>query len=174
MSKEKKLVESITSRSENFSQWYTDVVRNAELAAYSSVRGCMIVRPLGTAIWENCQKDLDRRFKETGHVNVLMPMFIPEGLLQKRKTMSRDLPSKCPVTHGGEEKLQERLCVRPTSETLFCDHYAQIIQSWRDLPKLYNQWVSVVRWERPPVPSCGRRSFSGRRVTPPTQLQRKR
>ncbi|MGI6077196.1 MAG: proline--tRNA ligase [Fastidiosipilaceae bacterium] len=149
MSKEKKLVESITSRSENFSQWYTDVVRNAELAAYSSVRGCMIVRPLGTAIWENCQKDLDRRFKETGHVNVLMPMFIPEGLLQKEKDHVEGFaPEVAWVTHGGEEKLQERLCVRPTSETLFCDHYAQIIQSWRDLPKLYNQWVSVVRWEK--------------------------
>ena len=109
----------------------------------------MIIRPLGTAIWENCQKDLDRRFKETGHVNVLMPMFIPEGLLQKEKDHVEGFaPEVAWVTHGGEEKLQERLCVRPTSETLFCDHYAQIIQSWRDLPKLYNQWVSVVRWEK--------------------------
>ncbi len=149
MGKKDKQVQSITAREEDFSQWYTDVVLQAELASYSSVRGCMIIRPLGTALWENFQKDLDRRFKETGHENVLMPMFIPESLLEKEKDHVEGFaPEVAWVTHGGESPLQERLCVRPTSETLFCDHYAETIQSWRDLPKLYNQWVSVCRWEK--------------------------
>ena len=116
---------------------------------YASVRGCMIIRPYGYALWENIQRELDRRFKETGHENVSMPMFIPESLLQKEKDHVEGFaPEVAWVTHGGSEKLQERLCVRPTSETLFCDHYKDIIQSWRDLPKLYNQWCSVVRWEK--------------------------
>lgn len=149
MAKEKKLVEAITSMSEDFAQWYTDVVKKAELIDYSSVRGCMILRPGGYAIWENIQKELDRRFKETGVENVYMPLFIPESLLQKEKDHVEGFaPEVAWVTHGGMEPLAERLCVRPTSETLFCDLYANIIQSHRDLPKLYNQWCSVVRWEK--------------------------
>ncbi|NLM76249.1 MAG: proline--tRNA ligase [Clostridiaceae bacterium] len=149
MAKEKKFVEEITSMEEDFSQWYTDVVRKADLMSYSSIKGCMIIRPYGYAIWELIQKDLDRRFKETGHENVYMPMFIPESLLQKEKDHVEGFaPEVAWVTHGGDEELAERLCVRPTSETLFCDHYKDIIQSYRDLPKLYNQWCSVVRWEK--------------------------
>ncbi len=149
MAKEKKLVESITSMNEDFAQWYTDVVKKAELVEYSNVKGCMIIRPDGYAIWENIQKELDRRFKETGVENVYMPMFIPESLLQKEKDHVEGFaPEVAWVTQGGMETLQERLCVRPTSETLFCDFYSKIIQSHRDLPKLYNQWCSVVRWEK--------------------------
>lgn len=149
MAQEKKLVEEITSMEEDFAQWYTDVVKKADLVDYSGVRGCMIIRPYGYAIWENIQRLLDARFKETGHENVYMPMFIPESLLQKEKDHVEGFaPEVAWVTHGGDEKLAERLCVRPTSETLFCDHYAGIIHSYRDLPKLYNQWCSVVRWEK--------------------------
>lgn len=149
MSKNKKLVEAITSMDEDFAQWYTDIVKKAELVDYSSVKGCMIIRPYGYAIWENIQKELDTRFKETGHENVYMPMFIPESLLQKEKDHIEGFaPEVAWVTHGGNEKLTERLCVRPTSETLFCEHYAKIVQSYNDLPKLYNQWCSVVRWEK--------------------------
>ena len=149
MAKEKKLVESITSMSEDFAQWYTDVVTKAELVDYSGVRGCMIIRPLGYAIWENIQKELDARFKATGVENVYMPMFIPESLLQKEKDHVEGFaPEVAWVTQGGLETLPERLCVRPTSETLFCDFYKRIIQSHRDLPKCYNQWCSVVRWEK--------------------------
>jgi prolyl-tRNA synthetase len=133
----------------DFAQWYTDVVKKAELIEYSSVRGCMILRPLGYAIWENVQRQLDADFKATGVENVYMPMFIPESLLQKEKDHVEGFaPEVAWVTHGGLEPLQERMCVRPTSETLFCDFYSKIIQSHRDLPKLYNQWCSVVRWEK--------------------------
>lgn len=149
MANEKKLVEAITSMDVDFAQWYTDVVKKAELIDYSSVRGCMIIKPYGYAIWELIQKQLDNRFKATGHENVYMPMFIPESLLQKEKDhVDGFAPEVAWVTHGGSEKLTERLCIRPTSETLFCDHYANIIESYRDLPKLYNQWCSVVRWEK--------------------------
>ncbi|NLW03248.1 MAG: proline--tRNA ligase [Clostridiaceae bacterium] len=149
MAKDKKFVEAITSMDEDFAQWYTDIVRKADLADYSSVRGCMIIRPYGYAIWERIQGELDRRFKETGHENVYMPMFIPESLLQKEKDHVEGFaPEVAWITHGGSEQLTERLCVRPTSETLFCDHYKNIVQSYRDLPKLYNQWCSVVRWEK--------------------------
>ncbi|NJD03629.1 MAG: proline--tRNA ligase [Ruminiclostridium sp.] len=149
MTQEKKLVEEITSMNVDFTQWYTDVIKKADLVDYSSVRGCMIIRPYGYAIWENIQKHLDRRFKDTGHENVYMPMFIPESLLQKEKDHVEGFaPEVAWVTHGGNEQLTEKLCVRPTSETLFCDHYANIIHSYRDLPKLYNQWCSVVRWEK--------------------------
>ena len=149
MANQKKMVEEITSMDTDFAKWYTDVVKKAELASYSSVRGCMVVRPYGTALWENIRNELDRRFKETGHENVMMPMFIPESLLQKEKDHVEGFaPEVAWVTHGGAEKLTERLCVRPTSETLFCDHYAEVIHSYRDLPKLYNQWCSVVRWEK--------------------------
>ena len=146
---QEKLVQSITSMDEDFTQWYTDIVKKADLIDYSSVRGCMIFRPYGYAIWENIQHILDGMFKATGHENVYMPMFIPESLLQKEKDHVEGFaPEVAWVTHGGSEKLAERLCVRPTSETLFCDHYKNIIHSWRDLPKLYNQWCSVVRWEK--------------------------
>ena len=149
MANDKKMVEEITSMDEDFAQWYTDIVKKADLCEYSSVRGCMIIRPYGYAIWENIQKILDSMFKETGHENVYMPMFIPESLLQKEKDHVEGFaPEVAWVTHGGTEELTERLCVRPTSETLFCEHYANLIQSYRDLPKLYNQWCSVVRWEK--------------------------
>lgn len=149
MEKQKKFVEEITSMDVDFAKWYTDIVKKADLMDYSSVRGCMIIRPYGYALWENIKQVLDGMFKETGHENVYMPMFIPESLLQKEKDHVEGFaPEVAWVTHGGNEKLQERLCVRPTSETLFCDHYANIIHSYRDLPKLYNQWCSVVRWEK--------------------------
>ena len=149
MAKEKKLVEAITARSEDFAQWYTDVVKKAELIEYSSVRGCCILRPAGYAIWENIMHDLDARFKATGVENVYLPMFIPESLLQKEKDHVEGFaPEVAWVTMGGNEQLQERLCVRPTSETLFCELYKGIVQSHRDLPKVYNQWGSVVRWEK--------------------------
>ncbi len=149
MAKDKKLVESITSMSEDFAQWYTDVVIKAELVEYSGVKGCMILRPNGYAIWENIQKELDARFKETGVENVYMPMLIPESLLQKEKDHVEGFaPEVAWVTQGGGETLQERLCIRPTSETLFCDFFSKIVQSHRDLPKVYNQWCSVMRWEK--------------------------
>ena len=149
MAKEKKLVEMVTPMSEDFAKWYTDVVKNAELIEYSGIKRCMILRPNGYAIWENIQKELDARFKATGVENVYMPMFIPESLLQKEKEHVEGFaPEVAWVTHGGNEELAERLCVRPTSETLFCDLYSNIVQSYRDLPKVYNQWCSVVRWEK--------------------------
>ena len=149
MAKEKKLVEAITPMGEDFAKWYTDVVKKAELVEYSSVKGCMILKPGGYAIWENIQKKLDAMFKETGVENVYMPLFIPESLLNKEKDHVEGFaPEVAWVTHGGGERLQERLCVRPTSETLFCELYSKIVQSHRDLPKIYNQWCSVVRWEK--------------------------
>ncbi|MDE6658064.1 MAG: proline--tRNA ligase, partial [Oscillospiraceae bacterium] len=158
--KEKKAVEAITSMNEDFAQWYTDIVKKAELIAYTSVKGCMVIRPYGYAIWENIQKILDNMFKETGHENVCMPMFIPESLLQKEKDHVEGFaPEVAWVTHGGSEKLEERLCVRPTSETLFCEHYSQVVHSHRDLPKLYNQWVNVVRWEKTTRPFLRSREF---------------
>ena len=160
MAKNEKLVESITSMDEDFAQWYTDIVKKAELIEYTSVKGCMVIRPYGYAIWENMQKILDARFKELGHENVCMPMFIPESLLNKEKDHVEGFaPEVAWVTHGGNEKLEERLCVRPTSETLFCEHYANIVHSYRDLPKLYNQWVSVVRWEKTTRPFLRSREF---------------
>ena len=149
MAEAKKKVEAITSMEVDFAKWFTDIVKKAELIDYSSVRGCVVLRPYGYAIWENIQKIMDGKFKETGHENVYMPMFIPESLLQKEKDHVEGFaPEVAWVTHGGKEKLQERLCVRPTSETLFCEHYAHVIESYRDLPKLYNQLCSVVRWEK--------------------------
>ena len=155
-----KMVDAITSMDEDFAQWYTDIVKKAELSSYTSVKGCMVIRPYGYAIWEQMQHILDETFKETGHENVCMPMFIPESLLQKEKDHVEGFaPEVAWVTHGGSEKLEERLCVRPTSETLFCDHYAEIVHSYRDLPKLYNQWVSVVRWEKTTRPFLRSREF---------------
>ncbi|MBQ6752440.1 MAG: proline--tRNA ligase [Clostridia bacterium] len=160
MADQKKMVEEITSMEEDFAKWYTDICKKAELVEYTSVKGCMVIRPYGYAIWENIQKILDAKFKELGHENVCMPMFIPESLLQKEKDHVEGFaPEVAWVTHGGSEKLEERLCVRPTSETLFCEHYANIIQSHRDLPKLYNQWVSVVRWEKTTRPFLRSREF---------------
>ena len=149
MANEKKMVEQITSMDVDFAQWYTDVVKKAELVDYSGVKGCMIIRPYGYAIWENIQHDLDARFKRLGHENVYMPMFIPESLLQREKDHVEGFAPECAwVTFGGQNRLTERLAVRPTSETLFCEHYKNIIHSYRDLPKLYNQWCNVVRWEK--------------------------
>ncbi len=143
------LVSQITNMETDFAQWYTDIVKKAELVEYTKVKGFMILRPAGYAIWENIQKVLDQKFKETGHENVYMPMLIPESLLMKEADHVEGFaPEVAWVTQGGHDKLEERLCVRPTSETLFCDHYSNIIQSHRDLPKLYNQWCSVVRWEK--------------------------
>lgn len=144
-----KLVKEITSRDVDFAQWYTDVVKKADLVDYSSVKGSMIIRPYGYAIWENMQKALDKKFKETGHENLQMPMFIPESLLQVEKDhVNGFAPEVAWVTHGGENKLEEKMCVRPTSETLFCEHFKKIINSYRDLPLLYNQWCTIVRWEK--------------------------
>ena len=160
MAKEKKLVEAITSMDVDFAQWYTDVVKKAELIEYSSVKGCMVIKPAGYAIWEKIQAEVDRRFKATGVENVYMPMFIPESLLQKEKDHVEGFaPEVAWVTHGGLEPLQERMCVRPTSETLFCDFYKNDIQSHRDLPRLYNQWCSVVRWEKTTRPFLRSREF---------------
>ncbi len=156
----KKLVEQITSMDEDFAKWYTDIVKKADLIDYSSVKGCMIIRPYGYAIWENIQHILDTRFKATGVENVYMPMFIPESLLTKEKEHVEGFaPEVAWVTMGGSERLTERLCVRPTSETLFCEHYANIIKSYRDLPKVYNQWCSVVRWEKTTRPFLRSREF---------------
>ncbi len=160
MAGDKKFVEAITSMEEDFAQWYTDIVKKAELIDYSSVKGCMVIKPAGYAIWENIQKELDARFKATGVENVYMPMFIPESLLQKEKDHVEGFaPEVAWVTHGGLEPLQERLCVRPTSETLFCDYYANCVESYRDLPKLSNQWCSVVRWEKETRPFLRSREF---------------
>ena len=160
MANDKKLVEAITSMEVDFAQWYTDVVKKAELMGYSSVKGCMIFKPAGYALWENIQRELDRRFKETGVENVYLPMFIPESLLQKEKDHVEGFaPEVAWVTHGGLNPLQEKLCVRPTSETLFCDFYKDEIQSYRDLPKVYNQWCSVVRWEKETRPFLRSREF---------------
>ena len=157
---QKKMVDDITSMDEDFAKWYTDICKKAELIEYTSVKGCMVIRPYGYAIWENIQRILDGMFKDTGHENVCMPMFIPESLLQKEKDHVEGFAPECAwVTMGGSEKLEERLCVRPTSETLFCEHFKNIVHSYRDLPKLYNQWVSVVRWEKTTRPFLRSREF---------------
>ena len=157
---DKKMVEQITSMEEDFAQWYTDVVLKAELIGYTSVKGCMAIKPAGYAIWELLQKQLDDRFKATGVQNVYMPLFIPESLLEKEKDHVEGFaPEVAWVTHGGLQPLQERLCVRPTSETLFCDFYKNDIQSYRDLPKVYNQWCNVVRWEKETRPFLRSREF---------------
>lgn len=160
MAKEKNQVEQITNMEIDFAKWYTDVVTKAELIDYSGVKGLMILRPYGYAIWENIQKVLDGMFKDNGHENVAMPLLIPESLLQKEKDHVEGFaPEVAWVTHGGNEKLQERLCIRPTSETLFCEHWQHVVHSWRDLPKLYNQWCSVLRWEKTTRPFLRGREF---------------
>ncbi len=160
MAKEKKFVNAITSRDEDFAQWYTDVVREAQLCDYSSVKGCLNYLPNGYAIWERIQGDLDRRFKETGVENVYLPMLIPQNLLEKEKEHIEGFaPEVAWVTQGGSEKLQEKMCIRPTSETLFCDLWARTVQSHRDLPKVWNQWCSVLRWEKTTRPFLRSREF---------------
>ena len=160
MAQEKKQVTEITDMEVDFAQWFTDVCRKAELVDYTSVKGMYILRPYGYAIWENIQAFLDKKFKETGHVNVSMPMLIPESLLQKEKDHVEGFAPECAwVTVGGSEELEERLCIRPTSETLFCDHWSHIVHSWRDLPLLYNQWCSVMRWEKTTRPLLRGREF---------------
>ena len=156
----KKQVEQITDMEVDFAQWYTDVCKKAELIDYSSIKGMFIYRPYGYAIWENIQHALDQKFKETGHENVYLPMLIPESLLQKEKDHVEGFAPECAwVTMGGSEKLEERYCIRPTSETLFCEHYKNVIHSHRDLPKLYNQWCSVLRWEKTSRPFLRHREF---------------
>ena len=151
---------AITSRDVDFAQWYTDIVRNAKLASYSNVKGFTVFEPNGYAIWENIQAVADKRFKELGHQNIMMPMLIPESLLNKEADHIEGFaPEVAWVTHGGNKKLEERLCVRPTSEVLFCDYYKDVIKSYRDLPKLYNQWCSVVRWEKETRPFLRTREF---------------
>ncbi len=159
MAKEKK-VEQITDMEVDFAQWYTDVCKKAELIDYSSIKGMFIYRPYGYAIWENIQKLMDEEFKKTGAENVYMPMLIPESLLQKEKDHVEGFAPECAwVTMGGNDKLEERYCIRPTSETLFCEHYKNVIQSHRDLPKMYNQWCSVLRWEKTSRPFLRHREF---------------
>ena len=151
---------AITSRDVDFAQWYTDIVRNAKLASYSNVKGFTVFEPNGYAIWENIQAVADKRFKELGHQNIMMPMLIPESLLNKEADHIEGFaPEVAWVTHGGNKKLEERLCVRPTSEVLFCDYYKDAIKSYRDLPKKYNQWCSVVRWEKETRPFLRTREF---------------
>jgi prolyl-tRNA synthetase len=160
MAADKKQVEQITDMDVDFAQWYTDVCRKAELIDYTGVKGLFILRPYGYAIWENIQRELDGMFKATGHENVSMPLLIPESLLQKEKDHVEGFAPECAwVTVGGGEELEERLCVRPTSETLFCEHWAKILHSWRDLPILYNQWCSVLRWEKSSRPFLRHREF---------------
>lgn len=159
MAKDKK-VEQITDMEVDFAQWFTDVCTKAELVDYSGVKGCFIMRPYGYAIWENIQSVLDGMFKRDGHENVSMPMLIPESLLQKEKDHVEGFAPECAwVTMGGSEELPERLCIRPTSETLFCDHWSHVVHSWRDLPMLYNQWCSVLRWEKTTRPFLRGREF---------------
>ena len=159
MAKEKK-VEQITDMEVDFAQWFTDVCTKAELVDYSGIKGLFVLRPYGYAIWENIQQALDAKFKATGHTNVSMPMLIPESLLQKEKDHVEGFAPECAwVTVGGSEELPERLCIRPTSETLFCEHWSHVVHSWRDLPCLYNQWCSVLRWEKTTRPYLRGREF---------------
>ena len=160
MANEKKFVEEITSMEEDFAQWYTDVVKKADLTGYTQLKGFMVIKPAGYAIWENIQHELDRRFKETGVQNVYLPMLIPESLLDMEKDHVEGFaPEVAWVTMGGLTPLQERMCIRPTSETLFCDLYAKDVQSYRDLPRVYNQWCSVLRWEKTTRPFLRSREF---------------
>ena len=159
MAKEKK-VEQITDMEVDFAQWYTDVCRKAELVEYASVKGFTILRPYGYAIWENMQRIMDGEFKKTGHENVAMPVLIPESLLKKEGELVNGFaPEVAWVTMGGSEKLEERLAFRPTSETMFCDHWSNILQTYRQLPMLYNQWCSVIRWEKTTRPFLRSREF---------------
>lgn len=152
--------DQITSRDKDFASWYTDIIKAAKLCDYSSVKGCMVIEPNGYALWENMQKILDEKFKSLGHKNVQLPLFIPESLLKKEGELVNGFaPEVAWVTYGGEKKLEERLAVRPTSETLFCDYYSTHVRSYKDLPMLYNQWVNVVRWEKETRPFLRSREF---------------
>ena len=160
MAKEKKAVNAITDMEVDFAQWYTDVCRKAELVDYSSIKGMFIYRPYGYAIWENIMHEMDKRFKETGHENVAMPVLNPESRLKKEGELVNGFaPEVAWVTHGGNEKLEERLAFRPTSETMFCDHWSNSLQTYRQLPLLYNQWCSVIRWEKTTRPFLRSREF---------------
>lgn len=160
MGKEKKLVEQITAQEVDFAQWYTDVCMKAELCSYSGVKGFIILRPYGYAIWENIMHNVDARFKENGVTNVAMPLLISEKLLTKEKEHVEGFAPECAwVTCGGDEILEDRLVVRPTSETLFCDYWSNVVHSYRDLPQLLNQWCSVVRWEKETRPFLRTREF---------------
>lgn len=160
MSKTEKYVKAITSQNDDFAQWYTDVVKEAKLCDYSGVKGCLNYLPNGYALWENIQKDLDQRFKETGVENVYLPVLIPESLMEKEGDHIEGFaPEVAWVTHGGIERLEERFCIRPTSETLFCDHWQKTVKSYRDLPKVWNQWNSVLRWEKTTRPFLRSREF---------------
>lgn len=160
MANDKKMVDAITSMDEDFAKWYTDVCRKAELIEYSSVKGFMVLRPYGYAIWENIQRLMDGEFKKTGHVNVAMPVLIPESLLKKEGELVEGFaPEVAWITHGGSEKLEERLAFRPTSETMFCDHWEHVLETYRQLPMLYNQWCSVIRWEKTTRPFLRSREF---------------
>ncbi len=159
MAKDKK-VEQITDMEVDFAQWYTDICRKAELVEYASVKGFTILRPYGYAIWENMQRIMDGEFKKTGHVNVAMPVLIPESLLKKEGELVNGFaPEVAWVTMGGSEQLEERLAFRPTSETMFCDHWSRVLHSYRELPMLYNQWCSVIRWEKTTRPFLRSREF---------------
>jgi prolyl-tRNA synthetase len=156
----KKMVEAITPIDEDFAQWYTDICLKAELVDYSSVKGFTVLRPYGQAIWENVRDILDGMLKKSGHQNVAMPMLIPESLLQMEKDHVEGFaPEVAWVTRGGSEELEEPMCIRPTSETLFCDHWSHVLHTWRQLPMLYNQWCSVVRWEKSTRPFLRTREF---------------
>lgn len=151
---------SITSRDVDFAKWYTDVVKAARLASYSAVKGCIVIEPNGYAIWEKMQEVLDRKFKETGHRNIYMPLLIPENLMKKEGELINGFaPEVAWVTEGGQKKLEERLCIRPTSETLFSDYYSGVVKSYRDLPLKYNQWCNVFRWEKETRPFLRSREF---------------
>ncbi len=164
----------LTSREENYSEWYNQLVLRAELADYAPVRGCMVVRPYGWALWENIQAALDKRFKETGHVNAAFPMLIPESYMTKEaEHVEGFAPELAVVTHAGGSKLEEPYVLRPTSETIIGTMYSKWIQSYRDLPVLMNQWANVIRWEMRTRLFCVRPSFTGRRVIPRTQPMRK-
>jgi len=151
---------AITKRNDDFAKWYTDVVMAAKLARYSNVKGCIVYEPNGTAIWERIKEVLDQKFKETGHQNITMPMLIPESLLRKESELVNGFaPEVAWVTHGGEKELEERLCIRPTSETLFSDYYHEVVKSYKDLPLKYNQWCNVMRWEKEARPFLRGREF---------------
>ena len=174
MAKNAQFVTHIADRETDFPQWYTDVIMQADLVDYSNVRGCMVIKPYGYAIWENIQKYLDERFKETGHQNMYFPLFIPESLLQKEVDHVEGFaPEVAWVTHAGNEELTERLCVRPTSETIICSMYAKWLNSYRELPYLYNQWANVVRWEKTTRPFLRTSEFLWQEDIPFMKLMRR-
>ena len=166
--------EKITERDKDFAKWYTDVVKAAHLATYSNVKGFIIFEPNGYALWEEIQKNLDRMFKETGHRNVYMPLLIPKSLLEKEGELVEGFaPEVAWVTKGGQKELEEPLCVRPTSETLFSDYYHEVVKSYRDLPLKYNQWCSVFRWEKE-IYGTDRKADNGQRTVSAYQKENRK